>query len=158
MVEMDKISTTPYADKTVMVVDDSRIVRQALTRLFQELHLQVVGTYESAQEALEALEQTQPDLVTVDILMPHFHGIEFLRKLRTVHPHLQVLLISAIAHDPSVKEALRNEVPAFALASKPTSIQEAEEILTRFYQGLEERVEVSATLMTEPANDETKVS
>jgi YesN/AraC family two-component response regulator len=158
MVNMDKISSSSFADKTVMVVDDSRIVRQSLTRLFQELHMKVVGSFESAQDALEALEQTQPDLVTVDILMPHFHGIEFLRKLRSLHPHLHVLMISAIAHDPSVKEALKNEIPAFALAAKPTSIEETEEILNRFFKGLEEKVEVSATLISEPATEESKVS
>lgn len=80
-----------------MVVDDSGVVRIAMTRLLQDIP--AIGTITTAingQDALEKIKTVVPDVVILDIEMPIMNGIEVLPKLLAVNPKMIVLVSSTL--------------------------------------------------------------
>lgn len=80
---------------TVLVVDDSALVRKYL-RLFLESEGMTVVTAKTGREALEHLAQWKPDVVTLDIQMPDIDGLTVLRELMATEP-VPVVMISVLA-------------------------------------------------------------
>jgi len=94
--------------KKVLIVDDHPLIRQGVTRLVQqEEDLAVCGEAEDSQEALEAIAQTRPDIVVLDITLKATNGIELMTVLRKRFPDLPVLILSM--HDEALyaERALR---------------------------------------------------
>jgi CheY-like chemotaxis protein len=78
----------------VLLVDDDRDFLQALAALITEPGIAIVGTATSGEEALERLEELQPDLVVVDVLMPGMGGVEAARLCRERLPSCRIIVIS----------------------------------------------------------------
>src|SRR6476620_11629589 len=91
----------------VLIVDDSafvcKVVRQMLSR---SPFLEVVGAAHDGEEALELVERLRPDVVTLDLNMPHLDGVEFLRRQMARRPVPVVLLSSASENGEQVIQAL----------------------------------------------------
>ncbi len=70
--------------------------------------LSVCGEAETAREALSVIERVKPDLVLLDLSLPEKSGLELLKDLRALHPHLPVLVLSM--HDEAIfaERALRS--------------------------------------------------
>ncbi|MDR2578598.1 MAG: chemotaxis response regulator protein-glutamate methylesterase [Chitinispirillales bacterium] len=80
----------------VLVVDDSAVVRQILTREFsKDRELEVVGTAPDPYVARDKILQLKPDVITLDVEMPRMDGVTFLRKLMKHHP-LPVIIVSSL--------------------------------------------------------------
>lgn len=80
----------------VLIVDDSVTVRRLLTDILSaEPDIEVVGAAASASLALTKLQQTTPDLVTLDIEMPGMNGLELLVEIRKNSPKLPVIMFSS---------------------------------------------------------------
>ncbi len=103
--------------KKVMVVDDSRIVQLQLQKILSDTEYQVVACCQSGEEALEQFDQVQPDLVTMDIIMPGMDGLEAARLILESHPHARVLMVSSLAYDDTIDEA--NQIGASGFVYKP---------------------------------------
>lgn len=67
--------------KKCLIVDDSRVIRKVSRHILESLEFDVAEA-ENGQEALEACEQSMPDLILLDWNMPVMSGIEFITKLR----------------------------------------------------------------------------
>jgi two-component system chemotaxis response regulator CheB len=81
----------------VLVVDDSPIVRRILSKaLADEPDIEVVGQARDAFEARELLLEKDPDVITLDIIMPKMDGVTFLKKLMVYYPK-PVIVCSTIA-------------------------------------------------------------
>ncbi len=96
------VRAKPEAAKAkVFLVDDHPLVREWLTQLIQrEDDLTVCGEAEDAQEALQKIEETRPDVVVADISLKHTHGLELVKDLQARLPGLPVLVLSM--HDESL--------------------------------------------------------
>ena len=80
----------------VLVVDDSAIVRQVLTReLAQDPQIEIVGTAPDPYIARDKILQLHPDILTLDVEMPKMDGITFLRKLMASRP-MPVIVLSSL--------------------------------------------------------------
>jgi two-component system chemotaxis response regulator CheB len=80
----------------VLVVDDSAVVRQILTReLARDPELTVVGSAPDPYRARELIVEQKPDVITLDLEMPRMDGITFLRKLMEHYP-LPVVVVSSL--------------------------------------------------------------
>jgi DNA-binding NarL/FixJ family response regulator len=85
----------------VFLVDDHPIVRQGLALFIErEPDLMVCGEAEDATSALQAIRESTPDFVILDISLDGRDGLELLKTLRAGHPNLPVLVLSM--HDESV--------------------------------------------------------
>jgi two-component system chemotaxis response regulator CheB len=80
-----------------MVVDDSAVVRTALTRALEsDPAIKVVASAGNGQRAIDVLARTEADVVVLDIEMPVMDGITALPQLIAVRPGIQIVMISAL--------------------------------------------------------------
>ena len=92
----------------VLVVDDQRVVRDGLALLLRVApDVDLVGTAENGQVALDRLDELAPDVVLMDLRMPVLDGVEATRRIRAGHPTVQVIVLTTYADDESVFAALR---------------------------------------------------
>jgi two-component system chemotaxis response regulator CheB len=82
---------------SVLVVDDSALVRRLVTGVLDEAEgIRVVGSAANGELALRKVEELRPDLVTLDVEMPVMDGLTALRELRRRHPRLPVIMFSTL--------------------------------------------------------------
>jgi DNA-binding NarL/FixJ family response regulator len=92
----------------VLVVDDQRVVRDGLAMLLGvSPEVELVGTAENGQAALDRLADLAPDVVLMDLRMPVMDGVEATRRIRAGHPTVGVIVLTTYADDESVFAALR---------------------------------------------------
>jgi two-component system chemotaxis response regulator CheB len=110
------------AGTRILIVDDSVVARRLLSELFErEPDCEVVGAAAGGRIAIARIPQLTPDLVTLDVEMPDFDGLETLEAIRRVYPHLPVIMVSGLT-----ERAAEITVKALALGAtdyvqKPTS-------------------------------------
>src|SRR5260221_11093752 len=92
----------------VLVVDDHWVVRQGL-RMFleQESAITVVGEASDGREAIEQARRLRPDVVLMDILMPHGDGIQAITAIKAEMPHVEVIALTSVLQDRSVSDAIQ---------------------------------------------------
>ncbi|MEZ4445592.1 MAG: response regulator [Polyangiaceae bacterium] len=80
----------------ILVVDDSTIARTTIEKIVTaEDDLEVVGKARDGRQALELADRVAPDIVTLDVEMPHLSGLETLKLLAARHPRVKVIMFSA---------------------------------------------------------------
>jgi DNA-binding NarL/FixJ family response regulator len=85
----------------VLVVDDHPMTRAGLIHVINhQPDLIVCGEAESAAQALDILDSSQPDLLLIDITLPGKSGLELIKDVKAMHPELLMLVISM--HDESL--------------------------------------------------------
>lgn len=102
----------------VLIVDDQPTFRRHLRRLLAEAGLIVVGEAGSISAAQELVQELQPDLAVIDVMLPGVNGLEGTSHLKTLAPNLRVILISAYRDRADVFRAAAAEVGAEAFVSK----------------------------------------
>lgn len=81
----------------VLIVDDSVVVRRIVKEtLAADPALEICGLAANGRIALSMIDQTRPDIVTLDVEMPEMDGLEVLRQLRTKSPGLPVIMFSTL--------------------------------------------------------------
>lgn len=114
--------------KKVLVVDDEDDVRLFLQDFLSERDLQV-GAAGSGEEALESIEQTKPDIILLDLMMPGMDGLECLEKIKKMHPEINVIMITALNDEARVAKAKKLGAHNYIL--KPFSLSYLETELTK---------------------------
>jgi two-component system chemotaxis response regulator CheY len=90
--------------KTVVIVDDSQYVINLLVEFFTKtMHFSVVATGVNGDDALTLFREHKPDLLTLDIVMPHKDGIMVVDELIAEFPLTKILIISAIRGETLMK-------------------------------------------------------
>lgn len=92
--------------KKVMVVDDSRMILMQLQKLLADTAYEVIGYCQDGETALEHYEELQPDLVTMDIIMPGIDGLETARAIMQAHPDAKIVMVSSLVYDDTIEEAM----------------------------------------------------
>jgi len=106
---------------TILIVDDSLVVREALCELFAlEEDFNVCGEAENGREAIAKAQDLHPDLILLDLSMPVMNGLDATRILKRVMPEVPVIMFSAYSDSPIEKEARSAGVSA--LVSKSENI------------------------------------
>ena len=91
----------------VAVVEDDRNVREAMIALLSAAEgIAFRGVFGTAEEAIEALPDIQPDVVLMDIQLPGITGIECVRKLKNLLPDTDFIMLSVLEDEESVFRAL----------------------------------------------------
>lgn len=118
-----ELSTTAASSlPTVLVVDDSALIRKMLIKLLNENGYQVVGEATNGEEGVELYKELEPDIVTLDITMPVMDGVTALKKIKEYDPEAMVAMISAAGQKDKLMDALREGAELFF--TKPFNAQE----------------------------------
>jgi len=130
----------------VVVVDDSALMRNIVTRSLTRAGVEVVGSARDGDEALALCERERPDAMTLDLTMPGLDGLGVLRALRArAGSNIRVVVVSAFsaAHGARAVDALAEG--AFDLVPKPS----ANESLDAFIESLGSKVKLAAAARQE---------
>jgi len=93
---------------TVVVADDQSAVREGLVLLLGTLPgIAVIGEAEDGEAAVEAAAAKNPQVVLMDLNMPHCDGVEATRRIRASQPQTQVVVLTTYSDDDSIIGALR---------------------------------------------------
>lgn len=104
----------------VLVVDDSAVVRQALSEILNaDPGIEVIDTAADPYIAVEKLRRLKPDVITLDVEMPRMDGITFLRKLMAQHP-IPVVICSSLVGQGTETQIRALESGAVDIIAKPT--------------------------------------
>lgn len=113
----------------VMVVDDALFMRNMLKDIFARAGYEIVAEAENGEMALQLYQETKPDLVTMDIVMPKKSGIEALQEIMAADPGACVVMVSALGQDSLVLEAVESGAKDFIV--KPFKEDKVLEIVKR---------------------------
>jgi len=109
----------PKARTRVLVIDDSASVRQTMTSILEEdPELEVMATASDPFAAAKIIQQTLPDVITLDVEMPRMDGITFLRKLMSQCP-IPVVMCSSLTEEGSETLLQAMEAGAVDVILKP---------------------------------------
>ena len=111
----------------VLVIDDEMGPRESLRMLLKPSYQ--VHTADSVEIGLKLLSEKKPDAIVMDIRMPGMTGIEGLRRIRQIDPHLSVIMLTGFGALETAKEALR--LGANDYISKPFDAREMREVIGR---------------------------
>jgi len=132
----------------VWVIDDDKAIRWVLERAFQKAQIPVM-TFESAITAMHELETTTPTAILTDVRMPGMDGFEFLDRIKTDHPALPIIIMTAHSDLQSAVGAYQKG--AFEYLPKPFDVDDAVELTKRACLAVNKQV---TTAMPEEPVDE----
>src|SRR5437764_664969 len=105
----------------VLIVDDSAYVRKTIRQILSRSpFIEVIGIAGDGEEALEKVKELQPDVVTLDLMMPGLDGLGFLKKQMASRPLPIIVVSTASGQHELVLKAL--EAGAVDFVHKPSSL------------------------------------
>lgn len=107
----------------LIIVDDHEMVIQGLVALIERNPgFEVINTYSNGIDAIDAIEETNPDVVLMDINMPDINGFETSNRLLSLNPAIRIIMLSMEVKKPYMKKALETGIKGFV--SKGADISE----------------------------------
>lgn len=93
--------------KRVLIVDDTLIMRKRIKEIAEEAGWQIAGEAKDGEEAVALYRQEEPDLVTMDIVMPNLDGVSALKQMKQDDPQARVVMISAVNQKEKLAECIQ---------------------------------------------------
>jgi two-component system chemotaxis response regulator CheY len=123
-----------HVDITVLIVDDSRIMRNTVKAALTVMN--VSGVYleaDNGEDALQVLEDNSIDLVLLDWNMPKLSGIDFLKHVRSVEKYkkLPIIMVTSESAKFNVIEAIKNGATDYI--TKPVNLDLFKEKLSKIF-------------------------
>lgn len=107
----------------IMIVDDQDLVRRGLSLFFSAFDdLELVAEAANGQQAVQLCDEIKPDVILMDLMMPEMDGITATRIIRQKHPTIQVIALTSVHDDTSVRQML--EAGALGYLLKNASVDE----------------------------------
>jgi DNA-binding NarL/FixJ family response regulator len=105
----------------ILLVDDHAVVREGLKRLIADQpDIEVVGEASDGHEAIEHVKTLRPDVVMMDVSMPHMSGVEATRELKGICPDTRILALTVHEDDAYVRAFLKAGAAGYLLKRAPT--------------------------------------
>jgi DNA-binding NarL/FixJ family response regulator len=91
----------------VLVVDDHAVLRSGLTVFLATVpDFQLVGEAGNGEEAVALCHKFQPDVILMDLQMPRMNGMNAIRQIRQLYPHIRIVVLTNFVDEKLVQEAL----------------------------------------------------
>lgn len=115
--------------RTLLVVDDSVFIWQALKTMLEGTDYDIVACVKSGEEAIELYGKLKPDIVTMDIILPGMDGIESSKILLQNWPDAKIVIVSSLAYDEMMTQA--DALGAYGFIFKPFEAEQVTEALDK---------------------------
>jgi DNA-binding NarL/FixJ family response regulator len=103
-----------------LAVDDHPTVRQGLGLMFgSEDDLELVGTVETGEDALEAIQREQPEVVIMDVRLPGIDGISALKRISQLAPSVKAVVFSAYGDKRLLSDAISAGARGYVMKGSP---------------------------------------
>ena len=118
----------------IVLADDHVILRQGTRQLLEhEPDIEVVGEASDGAEAVELVSKLKPDIVIIDVAMPHMNGIEATKKIKEILPGTKILVLTGYDYDEYIFSLL--EIGAAGYLLKDVSGDDLVGAVRAVYQG-----------------------
>ncbi|MDT8323412.1 MAG: response regulator transcription factor [Bacteroidota bacterium] len=118
----------------VALVDDHQIVREGLKKILTlEDDVKIVGEAGSAEEALDLMERSRPDILLLDISLPGRSGLDVIKDLRNMYPETGILVLTM--HPEEVLAVRSLKAGAAGYLNKDSASEELVSAVRRIYGG-----------------------
>src|SRR6201988_910501 len=105
----------------VLVVDDSAFMRKVLESIFNaDEQLTVIGHAKDGREAIALAESLKPDVITMDLNMPHLDGLQATAQIMTTNPR-PIVVVSSESKEGAASTLKALELGAIEFVAKPSS-------------------------------------
>jgi DNA-binding NarL/FixJ family response regulator len=106
--------------RRVLIADDHPVVRAGLAAgITQEPDLDLVAQAENGERALALFREHRPDVVLMDLRMPHMGGVEAIRRITAEFPDARILALTTFDGDADIRRALRAGARGYLLKDMP---------------------------------------
>ena len=140
----------------VLVVDDSALIRQLLSKILNsDPMIEVVGTAIDPIYARDKIKSLKPDVLTLDIEMPRMDGITFLKNLMRLHP-MPVVMISTFTQAGADITLDALELGAVDFFPKPKA--DVVDLLNNYSRDIIEKVKMAATARVRSIQDNPEIA
>src|SRR5919199_3466695 len=103
-----------------LVVDDHTVVRQGLDLLFGDLEdLELVGQVANGEEALQAVEELQPEIVLMDVRLPGIDGVSAVKRIHESSPGVKFVIFSAYGDKRLLSDAIAAGARGYVMKGSP---------------------------------------
>ena len=103
----DLVRATDKQPLQCLIVDDSVFARKNLSRILEGFGCQIAGEAADGSNAIDDYERLLPDIVFMDITMPHLEGIEAAGRIVRLHPDARVVMVSSVGYQENIVAALQ---------------------------------------------------
>ncbi|WP_321368049.1 response regulator [uncultured Desulfuromusa sp.] len=115
--------------KRVLIVDDALFMRTMLHDIFESTDWQIVAEAENGEQAIAAYKEFQPDLVTMDLVMPEMGGIQAMKSILREAPSATIVVCSALGQKNLILDAINAGAKDFIV--KPFQRSQVLEVVER---------------------------
>ena len=99
--------------KKVLIVDDAVVLRMMIKGILSKHGYEVVGEAQNGVEAVDKYKQLQPDLVTMEMVMPEMDGITAVRQIMSMDPNAKIIMCTSMGQQALVVEAIQAGAKSF---------------------------------------------
>ena len=101
--------------KTVLIVDDSSLMRRIIRHIVIKNGYDVIGEATNGRLGFEKYKELHPDVVTMDLVMDEMNGLDALKLIMKDDPHANVIMVSSMGQDVVVRDAIVTGAKNFLL-------------------------------------------
>ncbi|TET57016.1 MAG: response regulator [Promethearchaeota archaeon] len=121
---------TKINKKKVLIVDDAQFTRNMLKNIINKIEeIEVIGEASNGVEAISLYKKLNPDLVTMDLVMPEKGGIEATEEILKINSKAMIVVVSALGQEALVLEAAKKGAKDFI--QKPFKTEQIVEVMDR---------------------------
>jgi len=122
--------------KKILIVDDAQFTRNMLKKIISKIdQIEVIGEASNGVEAISLYKKLNPDLVTMDLVMPEKGGIEATEAILKINPKAMIIIVSALGQEALVLEAAKKGAKDFI--QKPFKTEQILEVMDRILKNKE---------------------
>jgi two-component system chemotaxis response regulator CheY len=118
----------------LLIVDDALIMRMKIREIATAAGWTVIAEATNGLEAVQMFQQHQPDLVTMDMVMPEMDGLTALRTIRASHPDANVVMVSAVNQKDQLRQCIAEGAMDFVV--KPFDSEQLRSFFQQQHQDL----------------------
>lgn len=117
--------------KTVMIVDDSLIMRKNLRKILESMNYNIIYEAKTGKEAVDNYAKYMPNLVTMDITMPIMNGVTATKEINSKFKKTNIVMVTSHGDENLVLDAIKSGAKGYIL--KPPVKEKVQKVLSKIF-------------------------